>query len=100
MSWGSGIRDPEKPIPDPEVKKGTGSRIRDPQHCQKSAANQVMNCLPTVAGGAGGDPVRQDVLPEGGDVRLLSTAAARARREGPVRLNQLLLLKKKKYNRE
>jgi hypothetical protein len=51
-----------------------------------------MNCLPTVAGWAGGDPVRQDVLPEGGDVRLLSAAAALARREGPVRLNQLLLL--------
>ncbi len=45
-----------------------------------------------MAGGAGGDPVRQDVLPEGGDVRRLSAAAALARREGSVCLNQLLLL--------
>ncbi len=51
-----------------------------------------MNCLPTVAGGAGGDPVRQDVLPEDSVVRRLAAAAALARREGSVRLNQLLLL--------
>ena len=49
-------------------------------------------CLPTVAGGAGGEPVGEDVLPEGGDVRLLSTAAAPAAGEGTVRLNKLLLL--------
>jgi hypothetical protein len=85
------IRDLGKPIPDPEVIKHWIPDT-DPQHCYKSSANQVMNCLPTVAGGAGGDPVRQDVLPEGGDVRLLAAAAARARSEGSVRLNQLLLL--------
>ncbi len=29
QKYGLGIRDPEKPIPDPGVKKGTGSRIRN-----------------------------------------------------------------------
>ncbi len=53
--YGMGIRDLGKPLPDPGVKKGTGSRIRDLQHCCKSAANQVMNCLPTVAGGSVAD---------------------------------------------
>ncbi len=36
MGWG-GIRDPgKKPIPDPGVKKATGSRIRDPQQYKQN----------------------------------------------------------------